>query len=199
MIEIKLSDYSEFKANISTKGLKHFSYVKDKRIRLIAIDGPLYYTHHLAPKNEKDYEENLKASANGKIGDEVVIAPFASKGKNHFRGKGVKLLCPKGEATNIDYAIPAGTFRFNGIEVLNGDYGDEVQLQIVDTVAGSYSGVPSYVLDQFGDTWNMSKELKKVLPYEATIYSGMIIRVKYTNNTENDKMVYVNHDLHLVA
>jgi hypothetical protein len=133
------------------------------------------------------------------------VAPFASKGKNHFRGTGVKNNITTNDVGNIDYTVPLDannavqTFRYNAIEVLNGDYGDNVQLQIVDTPQGTYSGYPNAVLDQFGINWNMRKELIKVLPYEATLYSGMLIRVVYSNSTGADKEIYVNHDLHLVV
>jgi len=126
------------------------------------------------------------------------IAPFAAKGKNHFKGTGVELLVPAGETKDIDLVIPAGEYRYNAIEVLNGDYGDEVQLEVVDDANGTYSSIPNYILDTFGINWKMRKELIKTLPYEATVFAGMILRVKYSNNQETDKTIYANHDLHLV-
>jgi hypothetical protein len=208
MIRIELTKYSDFEYHVTSKSLKHFKYIKGSRTFLIAVDGPLYFYHPLSDINKDRYDETLLSNSNEKFGDEIAIKPFAAKGKNHFRGKGVKKNCGKGSTTFIDFVIPPGsggiaTFRYNAIEILNGQYGDSVDLKIIDNESGSYSGYPSsppvVTLDQFGDNWNTKPEMSKELPYEATLYTGMIIRVEYTNNdSDKDRDVYVNHDLHLV-
>lgn len=123
-------------------------------------------------------------------------SPFAAKGNTHFRGTGVKKTIASGATDNIDLVVPYAIVKYNGIEVLNGDYDDVLQLKIIDDASGTYSTVPNYVLDQFGIDWNMSKEFRQQLPYDATLYTGMIIRVVYTNNTAASKTIYVNHYLH---
>jgi len=198
MLNIPLPNYLDFKNEVISKGLKQFNYKKSGRYFLLAIDGPICFSHNLSRQNEPDYTANLLPLSNQKIGDEIVINPFASKGKNHFKGTGVKKVVAANSTGNVDLVIGAGTYRYNAIEVLNGDYGDYVQLEVVDTSLGTYSTIPDYTLDTFGINWNMSKELIKTLPYEATVFTGMILRVKYTNNTNADKEVYVNHDLHLI-
>ena len=208
MIKIDITKYLEFKTQVIGKSLKHFNYKKDGRLFLVAIDGPLYFIHRLAAINLKDYENTFAATANIKVGDEVVISPFASKGKNHFRGKGTRTNCLKNTVTNVDFHIPPSstngmaTFRYNGIELLNGAFGDDVDLLIIDSAAGTFSGYPSdppiVPLDQFGDNWNVKPDMVKILPYEATLYTSMIIRVAYKNNGNEDRLIGVNHDLHLV-
>ena len=106
MIKIELPKYLEFKEQVSTKNLKHFNYKKDGRLFLIAIDGPLYFVHRLATKNQDDYSTSLSTTSNPHVGDEVSLRPFASKGKNHFRGKGTRVNCLKNAVTNIDLHIP---------------------------------------------------------------------------------------------
>lgn len=125
------------------------------------------------------------------------VSPFASKGSLHYRGTGVSQSCAASTICDIDYTIPTGTYLLNGLEVLNGDYGDIVQLLVIDTSTGTYSTVPNATLDQFGINWNMRKDLVKQLPYDAELHAGMIVRVKYSNNQASTKTIYVNLDLHL--
>lgn len=196
MIEIKLSEYSDYKENVLTKNLKHFDYIVNNRCRLIAIDGPIYYTHRLNSKKEADYEENLKATSNEKVGDEVVIAPFAIKGSNQFKGAGIKSVAVRGVESSLEYAIPEGVYKFNGIEVLGGQLGDDVDLQVIDDASGTYSETPNSILSQSSTNWNVSPGMRKSIPYGATLYVGMIIKLLYRNNGTEDKAIYINYDLH---
>ena len=133
-------------------------------------------------------------------GNIISGSPFASKHNLSFDGEGFKGTAVKNTDTNIDWTVTAktvlgvtfSTFLFDAIEVLNGAYGDKVQLQVLDDATGTYSGYPSIVLDQFGTNWNMRTELIKKLPYNAKLMVGMVVRVVYTNSTDTDKTVYVH-------
>ena len=129
-------------------------------------------------------------------GNPVSGSPFSAKTGLTFKGHGFSSICINGQTTDIDWTVPTGTFLFNAVEILNGDYGDIVQLQIIDTEIGTYSTVPDYILNEFGTNWNMRKEMIKALPYDATLMEGMIVRFKYSNNSGVDKVIYANIDLH---
>ena len=65
MIKIDLS-YADWKNEVDTKALKHFSYQTNGIYNLIAIDEPIYYFHKLDQDNEADYTANYLPKANEK-------------------------------------------------------------------------------------------------------------------------------------
>lgn len=65
MIKIELS-YADWKNEVDTKDLKHFSYQTNDIYNLIAIDEPIYYFHKLDQDNEEDYITNYLPRANEK-------------------------------------------------------------------------------------------------------------------------------------
>lgn len=70
--------------------------------------------------------------------------------------------------------------KFMAIEVLGGEIGDYVSLYILDTITGSFSGVPSYQLNQFGFTANISKDFySQKSEFDADIYAGLQIKIVY--------------------
>lgn len=194
MIEIKLPAYTDWKNKTVNNKLKHYSYKKGNITNLISIDGPLCFMHILGPDDEDDYTDTMGAAANQKHGDNVVLSPFASKEGVEFDGQGFYKDCIVG-INNADF-ITSAAYKFNAIEILGGELGDKVQLQVLDTSAGTYSGVPNDILNQFGTNWNLRPGMYKLLPYEAKLYPGMIVRVVCTVATA--KTIYVNLDLHKI-
>jgi len=192
-------NFIDWKNEVNSKGLKHFYYMKGSKYFLIAIDGPLTFTHILDPSVFVDYETNFKPSANQKVGDEVVVSAFANKKGHSFKGRGLKETCPAGQETEISFVIPNGeVYDMDGIEVLNGAYGDVIQMKVVDN-EGAYTGQVGYVLDQFGINWNAKPEMTKQLPYNATVLQKMRVALIYKNNGTQPREVYVNLDLHKVT
>ena len=199
MIEIKISTYFDFKNNIQTKNLKHFNFSIGERFKLIAVDGPIYFTHTLTSRNLDDYQETLQATANQKVGDEVVVSAFANKKGHSFKGRGLKENCPAGQETEIYFVIPDGEiYDMDGIEVLNGAFGDTIQMKVMDN-EGAYTGQVGFVLDQFGINWNAKPDMVKQLPYNATVLQKMKVALFYKNNGNEAREVYVNLDLHKVV
>ena len=136
-------------------------------------------------------------NANGEY--EVIQSPFASKVGHSFKGRGLKENCPAGQETEISFVVPDGeTYDMDGIEVLNGAYGDEIQMKVIDN-EGAYTGQVGFVLDQFGINWNAKPEMIKSLPYNATVLQKMKIALIYKNNGTEAREVYVNLDLHKVV
>lgn len=195
MYEVNLS-YIDFKNEVITNNLKHRRFTSGNTERLAAFDSSIVFTSILDADDLADYDAILAPRENKKLSEAVVLSPFADKGGNHFRGTGIKKTVAAGASENIDFEIPYNKCNYNGIEILNGAYGDKVQLQILDNATGTFSTVPNMVLDSFGIDWYMKKELTQILPYDATLYKTMIIRVVYENNTPESKIIYVNHYLH---
>jgi len=164
----------------------------------LATNGALTFSLALPNQTALDMFNAELDNIDEELVQKTVVEPFASKGDNHFRGTGVEGVAPYGGVADIDLEVAYNVCRYNGIEILNGDYGDEVVLRILDDANGTYSGTPNQVLDVFGINWKMKKELIQILPYEATLYKGMVICVQYKNNTNADKTIYVNHYLHEV-
>lgn len=193
MIKIEL-DYTEWKTQVDSKSLKHFSYTSDGTYVLIAIDGPLYLHCVLETDDVTDYEEDYLPSANAKIGQDVTLAPFADKNHHDYDGQGAVYDVVLDEDTNLDFAV-GKEYDFSGLEIINAALGDIVDLQIVDNAAGTFSGFAGAVLNQFGTNYNVKKDYYlKELAYSARLYPTMIIRIKYNPNFTGK--LYVNYALH---
>ena len=123
---------------------------------------------------------------------------FATKAGHSFKGTGVEQNCTANGETNIDLAVD-DTYDLSGIEILGARLGDEVQLKVLDTATGTYSGIPDYMLDQFGINWKIRPDFVKQMPYTARVMNGMVLRVVYNNKDTADRMIYVNYDLHKVV
>lgn len=98
-------------------------------------------------------------------------------------------------SNNLLYTVPYATMKFNGIELLGCDLGDSVDLFVLDSIAGTYTGVPDYVLNQFGYTvYTSANYYERHSNYDADLYAGMQIKIIYTSVSAKD--VYVNYVLH---
>jgi len=128
------------------------------------------------------------------------LPAFGSKTGHSFKGRGIEKNCIKNSETDIEWVVD-DTYDLSGVEILNGALGDHVQLMVVDDNLGTYSTVPDYILDQFGIDWKIRPDVFiKDLPYTARLMTGMILRFRYLNkDITNDRMIYVNLDLHKVT
>ena len=146
---------------------------------------------------EEDYANSIGVNVNKKIGDASKLSPFADKSNLLFDGHGVENVCPVGETTHVDFVVST-IYKYDAIEIIGGEIGDRVALQILDDSEGTYTGTPNAVLNQFGTNWSISSSaVLKKLPYDAQLYPNMVICVAYENRT-TEKTIYVNHDLHKV-
>ena len=194
-MEIEVKTLDKFKSVVEQLNL---SVVQVNDLGL-ATNGALTLKLKLPTQEAIDLFLSTFPTVNQELVQKTIVEPFATKGDNHFRGTGVEGLAQTNGLADIDLEVVYPVARYNGIEILNGDYGDEVTLSILDDANGTYSGTPGATLDTFGINWKMKKELIQILPYEATLYKGMVICVKYKNNTASDKTIYVNHYLHEVT
>lgn len=158
-------------------------------------DGTSYFT------TTSDQISYLKSVVSNVVVD--MQPPFAAKqinGKKLFkRVHGVSVSCPDGQTTNIDLVIPYTQCKFSGAEIFNTDFGDTVDFKVLDDSNNTYSGAPgsNYQLNQFGfDVVMPSERYKNTSNYDADLYSGMILRCEYTNNSGSTKTVAMNAWLH---
>lgn len=139
-----------------------------------------------------------------KIIDEVMVdsqPPFAAKvlpnGKKLYaRTRGASFAVSTGVNT-LDFDIPYPTCKITGLEIINGEVGDKVDLFILDDDLGTYSTVPNYVLNQFGFDTNIAKDFyNRESQYDADLYYNMCVSITYYS--QSAKTVYINYLLHEV-
>lgn len=127
--------------------------------------------------------------------------PFAAKnlpdGKKLFaRTHGKKFTLTAGSNT-IDFDIPYAQAKLTGLEIINGEAGDNIDFFILDDDVGTYSTVPNYVLNQFGYDVNVPKDYYvRESNYDADLYLNMCISMAYYSESAKD--VYINYILHEV-
>lgn len=127
--------------------------------------------------------------------------PFASKtlkdGKKLYkRVHGVSTPIDN-ETKNIDFTVPYEACKITGVELINTDIGDSVNLKVLDTTTGTYTTIANYMLNQFGfNVYLAPGSHKEISQYDADLYLNMQLRIEYT--TEATKTVYVNFILHEV-
>lgn len=70
--------------------------------------------------------------------------------------------------------------KFAAIEVIGAELGDYVSLFVLDTITGTYSTIPSQVLNQFGFTANLAKDFyEHKSEFDADLYQGLQIKIVY--------------------
>ncbi len=126
------------------------------------------------------------------------LPPFAAKTINgmsiYSRPKGMAQAVILG-TTTFETVVSFPKVKFNELEIIGGEIGDNVNLKILDTAAGTYSGAPNYQLNQFGYTVNVAKDYySRVSQYDADLYQGMRIVLEYTSVSA--KTVYPNFIIH---
>jgi hypothetical protein len=129
--------------------------------------------------------------------------PFASKilpnGKKLYaRVHGIQASV-SGDAYTIDFVIPYNDCKLTGIEIIGGNTGDTINLKVLDTPAGTISGIADYMLNQFGFDVNVSKDFyERDSAYDADLIKDMKIRIEYDSASTLPIPVYINFILHEV-
>lgn len=117
-----------------------------------------------------------------------------------FDAKGVKTTITAGTTSNLDYTLTDDCL-ITGMELItnNGNYGDTVQLQVID-ISGIFTGVVGTVLDQVATGWNVvpQSDTQFDIVYPAKILTGMGLRAVYTSTGSTDVFLGVNYKLHKV-
>lgn len=127
---------------------------------------------------------------------------FAQKttedGKKLFRRKhGTKKTIPANTTDTLEIIVPYTYAKINKAEIINCSSGDTADLKVYDNSVGTISGVPNYMLNQFGFGVVMPDGMYiDESNYDADLIQGMKIELSYTNNTGNAKEVGLNITLH---
>jgi hypothetical protein len=102
-------------------------------------------------------------------------------------------------ANTLDFTIPFNEVKFNGLEIDKSKFGEKVSLKILDTASGSISGVPNYVLNQFGFDINLPDGFyRRMSDYDADLFLGLQIRIEYfAVEARNIGVNYMLHELKL--
>jgi hypothetical protein len=138
-------------------------------------------------------------------GPQNVIATslaFAQKttteGKKLFRRKhGTKKSIAANSTDTLEVVVPYTQAKINKAEIMGCSVGDLVDLKVYDNASGTISGVPNYMLNQFGFGVVMPDGMYiDESNYDADLIQGMKIEITYTNNTSSAKEVGLNITLH---
>jgi hypothetical protein len=110
--------------------------------------------------------------------------------KLYKRVHGIESSLQIGENTII-FTIPYTWAKITGAALISGEFRDKANFYILDSTAGNYSGVPNYVLNQFGFNVNIAKDQHKYeSQYDADLYQGMQIKIVY--NSISAKTIGIN-------
>ena len=137
-----------------------------------------------------------------KVVQEVASAPFAAKvlsdGRKLFkRVHGVFGNVPANSTADIDFIVPYTQAKINGLEILGASHGDSANFLVLDSAMGMITTVPFYQLNQFGFDVCMRKDFHvEESQYDADVYGGMVLRLQFTNSTNDNKSVGANFILH---
>lgn len=203
-MNIELNEYTDFKTNVAEKGLSHFSYIKNGNYQLIAADGNIYYRHELSVDDVEDYETNFLPTANKKIGAYYQREPFASKelsnGLKLYRRKhGYKATIPANSEVVTKILVPYAACKINKLEIIAPNPLDRIDLKILDSATGMLTGVPNYMLNQFGFDVVVSEMIySDKSDYDADVFGGMQIEVTYKNDGTEEVTVGYNIIFHEV-
>lgn len=146
-----------------------------------------------------DFEANYKSKGNK--AQPVQSAAFASKvlsnGKNLFkREHGAQYVLEAG-SNELLFSIPYVWAKIIAVEVIGGETLDFASLYVLDTPVGSFSGIPNYVLNQFGFDLNIAKDYHyRRSEFDADLYLYMTIKIAY--NSVSAKTVGINFILNEV-
>jgi len=149
--------------------------------------------------DELDFEANYKNSSN--LSEKTISEPFTSKvlksGKKLFQRVYGTSESLTGGSNTFDFEIPYTQVKFNEIEIIGAELGDNCNLKILDNAAGTTSTIPNFELNQFGFNVNIRPSYyKRSSNYDADLISGMKIKVEY--NSQSAKTIYINYILHEV-
>ena len=208
MIKIEL-DYTDWKNEVTTKKLEHYSYKKNGAYQILGVDGQLVFEHDLDPDNVDDYETNFPALANKKMGSFYSREPFATKelkdGSKLFRRKhGIKETILANSEKEIVFTVPYSKAKINKLEIIDANALDLVDLIVkspVDPAIAAAYGMPAdYMLNQFGFDVVVSELLySDKSDYDADVYAGFQVVIVYKNQTNADKEVGFNLIYHEVV
>lgn len=131
--------------------------------------------------------------------------PFASKtlanGKSLFRRiHGIKLTTDgTSNAQKVIFTVPYASAKITSTEIIGAELGDMIDFKILDTSSGTVTGIPNFLLNQFGFGVYPSKEkYDQTSEYDADLFLGLQLEVTLTPADTVVRDVYFNLVIHEV-
>lgn len=211
--------WQDFKKVVETSNLSiQLKRNSNKKYVLFTYNGPRMISCVILksdPKNEDqiDFENNFLEYVDGDLNTRPVTVdsdiqnlPFASKtmpdGRKIFRRTHGISGIVAGSPDSIVFNVPYANCKITGIEIINGDIGDSINLKVLDTPSGTISTIPDYMLNQFGFSTYISGGFHKYESnYDADLIENMKILIEYDAINSNllPKTVYINIILHEIV
>jgi len=170
----------------------------------LAIQDGNFRINYAMPKvnnsDQIDFETNFKPYGNTAL-KYLTSEPFSSKklpdGRSLFtRITGIEYSLIVGN-NNCYFTIPYPIVKMDGVEVIGGEYGDKVNLWILDTASGDITTIPNYPLDQFGISVGIAAGFyRRESKYEAELTQGIQVWVDYYSvSAKNTIINYLIHEV----
>jgi hypothetical protein len=178
--------WTVLKSFVDSRSLSIQFIEADDRYFLWAFDGPMFISCQVMKDGGADvtaFEASYKAAGNRQ--PSLATTAFSSKvfgtKKLFARNTGFQQALAVG-ANIVNYTATYPWCKILGVEVVGGETGDYADFRVYDTPAGTYSGVPNLLLNQFAYSVNIPKDYyQRVSQFDADLYAGMIIRIDYTS------------------
>lgn len=190
------ASWSEIKRIADSKNLPLQWIQVGSNYYIALIDGP-FIIDCMLPIGAGDadttvFEATYKTVGNKRV--DVVAPAFASKligtKKLYARNTGFQQALSIG-ANTITYTASIPWVKITGVQVVNCEALDYVDFKVYDSSTGTYSGVPNYLLNQFGFSVNLPKDFyDRQSPFDADLYAGMVLKIEY--NSVSAKTVGIN-------
>lgn len=150
-----------------------------------------------------DFETNFKSAGNIRptqfvsvkgepaFTDKTLLINGVTK-KLFARNTGKLFAVSSGVVTDLSYTATFPHVKMIGLECIGGEIGDYAELRVYDTPAGTYSGVPNLLLNQFGYELNVAKDYYvRTSTFDSDVYAGMVLKISYYSIS--NKTVGINY------
>lgn len=129
----------------------------------------------------KDIQSNeVVVSSAPAFGSKTIVVAGVTK-KLYARNIGFQSALTAG-VNLVTHTLTLPWVKMLGVEVINSEALDFVDLKVLDSAAGSYSGVPNLVLNQFAFATNIPKDYYiRMSNFDVDLYVGMQIQITYTS------------------
>lgn len=201
---IKKIVWADFKTLCFNASLNMLMEDKPNVYVLTAMNGVMVYRcdiEKLDPKSSEqtEFESLYKNNCNKRVTrNEAFAEKNLANGKKLFRRKhGYVLTLNASGSTTHTITVPYTAAKINEAEILWAPEGVKLSMKVKDTVTGTFSGVPNYVLNQFGFDVAVAKDFySDYSQYDADVYGGMQIEFTFTNLTTVEKQIGINLVFH---
>lgn len=197
-----LAEWSDVKSVLTNRNLSAQYTIIGPNFWIKAIDGSFELecvipTNTSISSDSLDFVTNFQSNANKVSVDSINVQnqpPYGSKTvtiggvvkKLFARFTGVQFSVVSGPNTLV-YTSTFPWAKLIGVEVVNCEALDTADFKVFDTAAGTYSGYPNALLNQFSFSLNLPKDFyQRMAQFDADIYAGMIIQITYSSQTNKN-------------